>query len=143
MTEGSNPGSPSPEGHRTVISRTIRAFFVTAPIILGAVFVRGVVLYEGASLSLVPVVAAVGGLFLGCLAYAVLTSWGSGGWMEVAAWVIAGAVGLDAMVAVVFFAMPIDAGDQALVRSVAFWGFWTVAGGITGFAYWMIAQASR
>jgi len=95
--------------------------------------VRGMVLYDGAGLGLVPFMVATGALFLGCFAYAVLTSWTAAGRMEVIAWVVAGAVSLDALMALVFFTGPTDVGHQALTRSVVFWAFWTVVGGITGF----------
>ena len=132
----------SRRGYWAEVARvTWRAFRRVAPWILGAIAVRAIMLGSADLLSLGVVGLFSVALVAACTAYALVRSVRSSGLWAAAAWMVGGAVGLDAFWAfgVVFFPGDPYGGDQALLADPLFWGFWSVAGAITGYAYWRIA----
>jgi hypothetical protein len=102
---------------------------------------RAVLLYGAQPDSILAIFVATAALVVGCFVFAVVTTPSSNGFFDFVGWILGGAVALDFMVLLVaFVGGPMDAGDQLLYQSLYFWGFWTLIGGITGFAYWMISR---
>lgn len=129
---------------RVRVGRTaVRAFRLSAPLILGAVVVRAFVL-GGADLLSAPVLVMFLLALVGaCTAYALVVNIRSAGTSTAVAWMVAGAIGLDSLMALGAIFVPSDSygGDRALLADPVFWLFWSVAGALTGFTYFRIAKS--
>jgi len=130
---------------RSTLRKSWRAFRWIAPLLLVAMGVRAVVMEGDGVLSLLTVGIVLAALAAGSVAFGLISSLRSDGAWNPLAWTVAGAIAVDSMVGLVFTLVPADpyGGDALLVRSPLFWGFWTVAGALTGFSYWMISRSAQ
>lgn len=127
------------------VARSTRSAFVRlGPFLAVAVLVRAIFL--GAEDILSPgLIAALSGAFLAaCFAYGLVRNLGVGSVWNPLAWTTAGAVGIDALMLLVFLTVPLDpfGGDHILMADPLFWLFWTVCGALAGFSYWRIAEGT-